>query len=276
MSDLAPGHGEVERIVAPNPGPMTLEGTNTYLVRTGEGAYVIDPGPDDPAHLEAIGVAASEAGGIAGVLITHSHADHSAGAPALGAPILWGAISGGDEAHALAAALGGDVSPSELHLVPDGSGKAPAGAGPFRVVPTPGHAADHVCFVHGSVCFCGDLVLGHGSSIVPPAAGGGSMNDYMSSLRVLAGIGAELLAPGHGPWITEPEVRIAEYVEHRLDRERRLVAALGSGERSRRRLLEEVWDDVPEQLRPAAAIAMQAHLEKLASEGLVEGIVLAD
>jgi glyoxylase-like metal-dependent hydrolase (beta-lactamase superfamily II) len=272
----APGHPEIERILAPNPGPMTLEGTNTYVVAAADGAYVIDPGPDDPGHLDAVRAAAAVRGGIAGVLLTHSHSDHSAGAGRLGAPIVWGAVSQGDEGHALAAAAGGPVSSAELRTVPAMAADAPTRVGPLSVVPTPGHAADHVCFVLGRVCFCGDLVLGHGSTIVPPAAGGGSLADYMASLERLREVGAGLLAPGHGPWITDPESKIDEYVEHRRARERHLVAAIGDGERSRAALVARVWDDVPEVLRPAAAIAMQAHLEKLEGEGALDGVELVD
>jgi glyoxylase-like metal-dependent hydrolase (beta-lactamase superfamily II) len=272
----APGHPEIKRLVASNPGPMTLEGTNTYVVAAAEGAYVIDPGPDDADHLDTVRAAASEAGGIAGVLLTHSHSDHSAGAGTLGAPIIWGAVSRGDEAHALAAAAGGAVSSGEFRTVPASASDAPTRVGPFSVIPTPGHAADHVCFTWGRVCFCGDLVLGHGSTIVPPAAGGGSLADYMDSLARLDEIGAELLAPGHGPWIADPKAKVAEYVEHRRARERHLVAALEGGERSRGALLARVWDDVPEVLRPAAAIAMQAHLEKLEGEGALADVELRD
>ena len=109
-----------------------------------------------------------------------------------------------------------------------------------------------------------------------PRAGGGSLSDYMRSLDAIAELELDLLAPGHGPWITDPRAKIAEYRDHRLDRERRLVEALDAGERSRARLLDLVWDDVPESLRPAAALAMQAHLEKLAEEGRLEGVELCD
>ncbi len=173
------------------------------------------------------------------------------------------------EALAAALAAGPPETVDELSppVGPDSSSAEQVG--PFTVVPTPGHAPDHVCFVWGPgrVCFCGDLVLGEGSSIVPPAAGGGSLAQYMDSLARLAALDVDLLAPGHGPWITDPAARVAEYVAHREDRDRRLRAALARGERSREALLAEVWDDVPEPLRPAAAFAMQAHLEKLAAEG---------
>jgi len=205
---------------------MTLEGTNSYVVGA-DPAYVIDPGPADPAHVEALRRVAEERGGLAGILLTHSHADHAAAVPLLGPPVL--------------------------------------DPGPLQVVPTPGHAGDHVCFVTGRVCFTGDLILGEGSSFVPPD--GGSLSAYLDSLRRVAALDLELLCPGHGPSVTDPRGKIEEYLEHRLERERKLVAALERGERSRARLLDAAWDDVPPQMRAAAAAVMQAHLEKLESEG---------
>ena len=119
----------------------------------------------------------------------------------------------------------------------------------------------------GSACFCGDLILGEGSTIVGPRELGGSLRDYMDSLRRLQGLDLTVLYPGHGPEVDDPQAKIAEYIAHRQEREDRLVAAIERGERSRAALLAEVWDDVPEELRGAAAIAMQAHLEKLEDEG---------
>jgi glyoxylase-like metal-dependent hydrolase (beta-lactamase superfamily II) len=144
----------------------------------------------------------------------------------------------------------------------------PAGGethGGLRVLATPGHAADHVCFLSDDgVCFSGDLVLGLGSTIVPP--GDNSLAAFMSSLRLLQDEEIELIAPGHGPWITDPAAKLAEYVEHREMRERRLLVALERGERSRAALLAEAWDDIPVELLPMAAMAMEAHLEKLEEE----------
>jgi glyoxylase-like metal-dependent hydrolase (beta-lactamase superfamily II) len=276
----APGHDDILRIVAPNPGPMTLEGTNTYVVGR-DPAYVIDPGPAIAEHIEAVRAAAEERGGIGGVLLTHSHADHTAGVEMLGAEVLLGSVSEGDETA--------PAPPSETlsaggppGSVLDSRASGPVGqdtsrelrrVGPFGVMPSPGHAADHVCFVRetdhapGPVVFCGDLVLGHGSSIVPPRTMGGSLSDYMASLHALAALEPSLLCPGHGPWIADPAGKITEYLEHRTERERKLVAAIDGGERDRDRLLDAGWDDVPEPMRPAAAVAMQAHLEKLADEG---------
>jgi glyoxylase-like metal-dependent hydrolase (beta-lactamase superfamily II) len=232
--EAAPGRPDIARIVAPNPGPMTLAGTNTYIVGD-RPAYVIDPGPADEGHLAAVRAEAERRGGIGGVYLTHSHADHAEGVEQLGAPVR----TDGD--------------------------------GPIRIIPTPGHSPDHVCLLLDRVCFTGDLILGEGSSYVPPE--GGSLSAYLDSLRLLNELDLELLCPGHGPWVTDPAAKIAEYLDHRMERERKLVAALEAGERSRTRLLDAAWDDVPAELRPAAAQVMQAHLEKLEAEGrLPEGL----
>lgn len=229
---LAPGNPEVLRIVAPNTGPMTLEGTNTYLYGSGPCA-VIDPGPDDAGHLDAIRETAEQRGGIGLVLLTHSHGDHADGAGRLGADV-----------------------------VQPGDGEERFG---LRAVATPGHAPDHVCLMTADgVCFSGDLVLGAGSTFVPPD--GGSLAAYMDSLRRMQAEPITLIAPGHGPWITDPTAKLAEYVEHREMRERRLLAALERGERSRAALLAEAWNDVPPEMREAAAMVMQAHFDKLAAE----------
>jgi glyoxylase-like metal-dependent hydrolase (beta-lactamase superfamily II) len=232
MPEPAPNHPDVLRIVAPNPGPMTLEGTNTYVYGS-DPCYVIDPGPDDAGHVAAILAAGAERGGIGAFLATHSHEDHIGATAVLDAEVL----------------------------VPEGG----ATFGALRALATPGHAADHVTFLTpDGVAFCGDLVLGLGSTIVPP--GGNSLAAFLDSLALLAAEGLDLMAPGHGPWITDPAAKLAEYVEHRLMRERRLLTALEAGERSRAALLATAWDDVPPELLPMAAMAMEAHLEKLESE----------
>jgi glyoxylase-like metal-dependent hydrolase (beta-lactamase superfamily II) len=252
--DRAPGHGEILRVVAPNPGPMTLEGTNTYLYGLGP-CVAIDPGPDDAGHLEAVRVAAEERGGVSVVLLTHSHGDHADGAERLAALV----------ADERASQSGGVAAKPEVVLPRDGEEH-----GGLRALATPGHAADHVCLLTGDgVCFSGDLVLGEGSTFVPPD--GGSLVAYMDSLRLLQAEPLELICPGHGPWITDPAVKLAEYVEHREMRERRLLVALDRGERSREALLSEVWDDVPDEVRPAAALVMEAHLQKLDAEGRLPG-----
>lgn len=258
-AEEAPGHHEIVRIRAPNPGPMTLSGTNTYVVGS-QPAWIVDPGPADEGHIGEVRDVAASRGGIGGVVVTHSHTDHNAGVGMLGAGLDYGNADGCDDLAAMVAT--DPVTP------PEGGGERIVG--PFRAVPTPGHATDHAAFVLGDpgdvVVFCGDLVLGEGSTIVPPAAGGGSLADYMRSLERLAALGSSLLCPGHGPWITDPATRIEEYAAHRRERERRLVEAIESGRRSPEELLDAAWSDVPEAMRPAAALAMRAHLEKLHAE----------
>jgi glyoxylase-like metal-dependent hydrolase (beta-lactamase superfamily II) len=242
---------------------MTLGGTNTYVVGS-DPAHVIDPGPEDERHVEAVLAAGDERGGIAGVLLTHSHADHSEAVGAMKAPLVWGEVSSHDETSPPDAAVASGGRPATKIR---NSGAETAEAGPFIALFTPGHALDHVCFQFHDVVFCGDLVLGEGSTIVPSRAHGGSLADYMASLERLRALEPVLMCPGHGPWITDPAAKIGEYIEHRREREAKLVAALEAGERSRAALLDAAWDDVPEVLRPAAAVAMQAHLEKLEDEG---------
>jgi glyoxylase-like metal-dependent hydrolase (beta-lactamase superfamily II) len=234
---------DIERLTARNPGPMTLEGTNTYLVGGGP-AVVIDPGPDEAEHIEAVSRAAEARGGIGTVLLTHNDGDHSEGVERLG------------------------VEPTR-----PSDGEVVAG---LTAIATPGHAAEHLCFLlpdgeNRFACFCGDLILGEGSTIVGPRRLGGSLADYMRSLERLRTLELTVLYPGHGPEVHDPRAKIDEYIAHRREREDRLVAALDRGERSREALLDEVWDDVPEVLRPAAALAMEAHLEKLEEEGRLPG-----
>lgn len=229
----APGHPGIWRVMADNPGPMTLSGTNTYLYGS-DPCLVIDPGPEDEAHIAAVKAAIEQRGGADGVLLTHSHADHTAGVELLG------------------------VEPEQIS---DGEVR-----GGLEVVATPGHSTDHFCFFTADgVCFSGDLILGWGSTYVPPD--GGSLAAYMESLRLIESRRPSLICPGHGPWITDPAAKVTEYIEHREARENALLEALGNGERSRMNLLDQVWADVPEQLRPAANVVMEAHLQKLDNEG---------
>ena len=219
--------------MADNPGPMTLTGTNTYLYGS-DPCWVIDPGPEDEGHIDAVKSAVEERGGAAGVLLTHSHADHSGGVDLLG------------------------IEPTRI-----GDGDLNGG---LEAVATPGHATDHFCFFTADgVCFSGDLILGWGSTYVPPD--GGSLAAYMLSLRLLKARSPSLICPGHGPWITDAVGKIDEYIEHREARENGLLEALARGERSRMALLAEVWSEVPEQLLPAANVVMEAHLQKLEAEG---------
>jgi glyoxylase-like metal-dependent hydrolase (beta-lactamase superfamily II) len=235
---------EVALVRAANPGHFTLEGTNTWVVGR-DPAWVVDPGPALAEHVEAVGAEVAGRGGLGGIALTHSHADHSA---AVG-PLLDAAGPA-----PVGAAAGADV------VLGDGDA-----LGPLVAVPTPGHAPDHLAFLAGPVCFSGDAVLGSGSVFVAP--GTGSLAGYLAALRRLRELPLELLCPGHGPAVTDPAAKLDEYLAHRLDRERRLLAALARGRRKAQELLDDAWDDAPPALRPAAAVTLRAHLEKLAEEG---------
>jgi glyoxylase-like metal-dependent hydrolase (beta-lactamase superfamily II) len=222
----------VIRVRAPNPSPLTLDGTNSFVV----GGWIVDPGPAIRSHLDALRRAA-ENDGIEGVVLTHGHPDHAEAADAFGVPVT---------------------------LPVDGES-----VGPFVAVGTPGHSADSVCLLFGRACFTGDTVLGEGSVFIDP--GEGSLSAYLDSLRRLRGLDLEVLCPGHGPYVWDPAAKLDEYIAHRLDRERRLVAALDSGLRTEDELLDAAWPEVPAPLRPVAALTLQAHLAKLREEGRLPG-----
>jgi glyoxylase-like metal-dependent hydrolase (beta-lactamase superfamily II) len=226
------------RVRADNPSPLTLDGTNTYVTA----GWVVDPGPDDEAHVRAVLDAAG--GPIEGIVLTHIHLDHSGGAARLsemagGAPVLH--PGGGDE------------------------------AGPFAVIRSPGHSPDSVCLVHGRVCFSGDTVLGEGSVFVP--GDGGGLTGYLAALERLLELDLDTICPGHGPVVWDPRERVTHYLAHRLERERKVLDALSTGARSTDEILDLAWADTPidsvPMLRAAAAATLDAHLDKLRAEGRV-------
>lgn len=143
--------------------------------------------------------------------------------------------------------------------------------GPLEAVETPGHAPDHLAYVSGTAAFTGDAVLGEGSVFVAPDPG--ALAGYLAGLERLRAMRLDVICPGHGPLVRDPQAKLDEYIDHRLDRERRLVAALDAGRRTVDELLDEVWNDAPTELRPAAAVTLAAHLDKLEGEGrLPDGV----
>jgi glyoxylase-like metal-dependent hydrolase (beta-lactamase superfamily II) len=224
-------HG-IALVRAPNPGPLTLTGTNTWIV----GGWVVDPGPAIDAHLDAVAAAVGRCEGIA---ITHDHADHVEGLDGLLARVRSVPV-----VSARRGAVDGEVF------------------GPLRVLALPGHSDDHVVFVSGRAAFCGDAVLGEGSVFVSSNLAG-----YLDGLRRLRALDLAVLCPGHGDPIWDVAGKLDGYVAHRLDRERRLVAALERGLRGEDELLDAAWDDAPASLRGFAALSLRAHLEKLRGEG---------
>jgi glyoxylase-like metal-dependent hydrolase (beta-lactamase superfamily II) len=211
-----------------------------------------------PGH-DAVGIRAANPGPLTltgtntwiygRVLLTHDHSDHAEAVPEIirrFSPVPLAAARGMVDA-----------------LLEDGERY-----GPFEVIASPGHSEDHLAFVIGDLAFTGDAVLGEGSVFVS-----GQMADYLGALRVLQAMQLQLIAPGHGPVVLDPRRRLSQYIEHRLAREDALVTALASGNRTIQDLLDAAWADAPEQLRFAAAVTLEAHLQKLAEEGrLPEGV----
>jgi glyoxylase-like metal-dependent hydrolase (beta-lactamase superfamily II) len=233
---------DIVGIRAANPGPFTLTGTNSWIVGR-EPGWLVDPGPALPDHTAALEEELIRRGGLGGLALTHDHADHSEASVAVRERFP----------DAPAAAARGPVDV----VLEDGST-----FGPLEAVSIPGHASDHVAFIAGTAGLTGDAVLGEGSVFVA-----GQMADYLAGLERLRCRSLQVLLPGHGPLISDPRQKLGEYIDHRLDRERRLTRALDAGMRRVDELLDEVWDDAPVYLRPAAALTLGAHLDKLADEG---------
>ena len=226
---------DVALVRADNPSPLTLSGTNTWVV----GGWVVDPGPALDAHLDAVAAEVAARGGAEGIALTHDHADHAAG--------VRGLLSRVGDVQVVSAregAVDGDVF------------------GPLLAMALPGHSDDHLAFVAGRAGFTGDAVLGEGSVFVS-----GNLAGYLDGLRRLRELDLAVLCPGHGPPVWEVRAKLDGYIAHRLERERRLVEALERGLSGEDELLDAAWSDAPAQLRPAAALTLRAHLEKLRDEG---------
>jgi glyoxylase-like metal-dependent hydrolase (beta-lactamase superfamily II) len=249
----------VARIIAPNGGVMTGPGTNTYLVGTRE-LIVVDPGPDDESHLQAILAAAD--GPIRWILCTHTHMDHAPGAARLKQ------LSGATVAAMLAPRTDHDFQLSVDRVLVDGD-VIECGDATIRAVHTPGHASNHVCYLleHNKMLFTGDHIM-QGSTVViwPPD---GNMRAYVESLRSLLRLDLAVLAPGHGHLIEHPHAELNRLIEHRLRREdkiRQAVRRAGTGV-TVETLLPSAYDDVSRSLYEWAALSLQAHLDKLVADG---------
>jgi glyoxylase-like metal-dependent hydrolase (beta-lactamase superfamily II) len=250
----------VERILAPNPSPMTLEGTNSYLIFDGSGAAVaIDPGPADAGHIERIASTAQTHGAtITAIAVTHGHPDHAPGAALLHertrAPV---------HAHRTAS------FPVD---VPCGEGdRITAGDARLDVIEAPGHTRDHLVFslASNAALFTGDVIVGRGTIVIAPPHG--DMRDYQATLERLrsdfANVG--VIYGGHGDAIFEPRAKFDEYIEHRKKRERELLAVLATSERTVPELVETIYAAVSPVLWPAAARQLVAYLIALEREGRV-------
>ena len=272
---VAPG---VRRITCDNPGPMTLNGTRTYLVGEAEVA-VIDPGPEDARHLAAVEAALAPGARLAAILVTHTHRDHSAGARALaartGAPVLaYGPHGAGMSktmrrlaaAHDLGGGEGADRAFRPDRCLADGERLEIDGM-PIEALHSPGHISNHLCFAlpADGVLFTGDTVMGWATTLVSPPDG--DMAAFMATLARLAAREDRLLLPGHGDPVTEPGAHIAGQIAHREARAAQILAALRDGPASAAELAPAIYADTDPRLLPAARRNLLATLIWLSERG---------
>lgn len=248
-------------IRAHNPGPLTGEGNTTWLIG-GRVPVLIDAGTGDPRHLDDLAAALGDQP-LARVLVTHAHSDHASGAPAIAAcmarvrfakmpwperdsryAVSWERLADGDAIE--------------------------AGDDELRVVHTPGHAPDHLCFWHraSGIVFCGDLVV-QGSTVVIPASSGGDLASYIASLERVLALRPSRLLPAHGPVIEMPEALLREYLAHRREREEQILAALRDGESTVDAIVARIYTHLAPALTGMASESVMAHLLKLHREGRV-------
>jgi glyoxylase-like metal-dependent hydrolase (beta-lactamase superfamily II) len=252
-------------IDAHNPGPMTGAGNHTYLLIGRSGvAALIDAGTGAPEHLTTLAARLEEAGArLEQVLVTHSHHDHASGAPA----VLAAHPSATFLKH-VRTDLDGPAGVPWRHLA-DGD-RLSAGGADLEVLHTPGHAPDHLAFWHAATrtVFTGDLVT-PGGSVMIEFSRGGSLIEYLDSLRRVRALAPRRLLPAHGPEVDDPERLIAQYLDHRMRREEQVLAALASGRNTVRDIANCIYDGLAPALLPAACENVRAHLEKLKIEGRV-------
>ncbi len=251
----------IGKFTANNPGIMTLQGTNQYIVGK-ETGLVIDVALSDDSNMDGI-IEQAEAMGVKKIdkiLLTHIHSDHCSGALALrkrcGAKL---GIHRSRKGY-----LGGE------DFQYDDNDRISFGDGDLNVLHTPGHESGHCCFYEGSdqVLFSGDNILGYGTAVIHLPDG--NMTDYMKTLERLLGFNISLILPGHGPLIGKPEAKIREYIKHRVERERQVLAALRSGRNTTGDITQMIYVDVSVALQRVAEFSVLAHLEKLMREGQVK------
>jgi glyoxylase-like metal-dependent hydrolase (beta-lactamase superfamily II) len=241
---------QIELVRAPNPGPYTGPGTNTYVIASAREALILDPGPIIPRHLDAIRAALSDMTPV-GVVVTHTHPDHAPAANGLGREL---------DVPVFGFAPGDGFEPT--NRLEDGS-SIEFGNDRLVAIHTPGHTADHLCFRLGEILFTGDHIMGGSTVIIEDAAA------YLASLRKVEELDPARLYPGHGPELEDARSVIAEYIAHRIEREQQILAAIGSGSSCIGDIVDAVYEGLDSSLRRAAAFQVHTQLMKLRDEGKV-------
>jgi glyoxylase-like metal-dependent hydrolase (beta-lactamase superfamily II) len=260
----------VRRVVARNPSPFTFHGTGTNIIGRGNVA-VVDPGPDDPEHIDAV-LRAVRGETVTHILVTHTHSDHVPAAPAI-------ARATGAKIHA----FGPHPRPpagetpeqeGELAFAPDirlADGDVVEGDGwTVEAVHTPGHISNHLCFAvrEDKALLTGDHVMGWSTTVISPPDG--NMADYFASLRKLLPRGETVYIPTHGAEIRDPIPFVKACIEHRLNREAQILARLKEGPQMIPEMVAKNYADTPKHLHAAAGRSMQAHLIQMVKDGRVE------
>lgn len=240
----------IERILAPNPGLYTGPGTNTYLMRSAGEVLIVDPGPIIETHAVAIRSAIGRDRAV-GVVVTHTHPDHAPLANPLARLLGVPAMGFGP---------GPEFTPDVR--IADG-GTIAYGTEDVTAIHTPGHTPDHLCFRHGAVLLTGDHII-EGSTVVIDDA-----TDYLESLYRVSELDISRIEPGHGNAIDDAGAAITSYIDHRLDRERQLLAAIRAGTATVGDLVDAVYEGIPDGLRDAAAHQVRVQLTKLSRDGAV-------
>lgn len=261
---------QVRRVLARNPSPFTYTGTQSYIVGDGDEVAVIDPGPDEPEHIDAL-MAAIGGAKVAAICCTHTHRDHSPAAAPLaartGAPVIGcAALTLEDDGPRADAAFDAAYRPDRVL----GDGEAIVGEGwTLIAVTTPGHTSNHVCFAlpESEVLFTGDHVMGWSTSVVAPPDG--DMSDYMASLQKLYEREDRLYLPAHGPAVDKPRQLVRGMIGHRRSREKQILKQIGEGRTQISQMVPHMYKGLDERLRPAASRSIHAHLIDLTRRGLV-------